>query len=124
MTFILLSELSSLGIRGALHSTGLKFKSFGSRKLICANTCNYHWAQPSPPSPHYPALPKKKKDDIYTNIMGHIISFEFITPMDITLLKQVIMIRINEKCALKQETIQIISRLHTIGQDKEATKRY
>ena len=56
--------------------------------------------------------------------MGHIISFEFITPMDITLLKQVIMIRINEKCALKQETIQIISRLHTIGQDKEATKRY
>ena len=53
--------------------------------------------------------------------MGHILSFEFVTPKNLTLFKQINVIRVNEKYALKQEKIQILRRLHAIRREKEAT---
>ena len=63
---------------------------------------------------------KIDQDDIYSNVMGRIISFKFVNPKSLTLSKQINMISFNQKYTLKQEKIQLMRRLHTIQEYKEA----
>ena len=53
--------------------------------------------------------------------IGHIIYYKFFSPNYLTLSKQVNIIRVYGKYALKQEKIMIMNRLHAIPEKK---KRY